>query len=404
MKRIYFDYNATTPVRPEVLEAMLPYFGEHFGNPSSVHTFGQEARRALEKAREQIAGLTGADTPSEIVFTSGGTEANNMALIGSCFARKSQGNHIVSTMIEHSSVLGPLKHLTEEHGFRVTYAPPTTEGMVTLDAIKGAVTPNTILVSVMHANNELGTIQPIEEIGAFCRERKIAFHVDAIQSFGKIAANVEKFQADLVSVSSHKIYGPKGIGALYVRKGARMTAILYGGKHEKNRRAGTENVPGIIGFGKACELAGLELDQESTRLKSLRDNMEKGLIERLPDTKINGAGVNRLPNTSNISFRGVESGGLLIALDQAGFALHNNSYPSIAVSSGSACAAGSSEPSHVLKAIGLPQEYLMGSIRFSLGKFNTEEEIELALEIVPKAVSQLRETSPIWQEKVSKTS
>lgn len=399
MKRIYFDYNATTPVRQEVLEAMLPYFKDYFGNPSSIHTFGQETRHALEKAREQVANIISVNDPSEIIFTSGGTEANNMALIGTALAKKDKGKHIVTTAIEHSSVMGPLKYLEREYGFEITYVQPINDGYVPTEDLKNAVRPDTILVSVMHSNNELGTLQPINGIGDFCHERNITLHVDAVQSLAKIQINARELKADLVSFSSHKIYGPKGAGALYIRKGAKMTAIIHGGKHEKNRRGGTENLTGIIGFGMACKLAQSELETESHRIKHLRDRLESGLMERVPDIIINGQKAPRLPNTSNISFRGVESGGLLIALDQAGFALHNDSYPAIAVSSGSACAAGSSEPSHVLKAIGLPQEYLMGSIRFSLGKFNTSEEIELALEIIPKAVSQLRATSPIWQEK-----
>ncbi len=383
MRRIYFDHNATTPVRPEVLEAMLPYFGERFGNASSVHTFGREARRALEDAREKVAKAINAQ-PSEIVFTSGGTEADNTAIKGIAHLLRDKGRHIVTSQVEHKAVLETCKYLDKE-GFEVTYVPVDSTGMVHPEAVEEALREDTVLVSIMHANNEVGTINPIAKIGEICHSRGILFHTDAVQSFCKVPIDVQAMHIDLASFSAHKIYGPKGVGALYVRRGVRFTQLLHGGEHERKRRAGTENVAGIVGFGRAVELAMAERDEENRRLISLRDRLWRGIQEKVERVRLNGHPTERLPGTLNVSFEGVEGESVLLSLDMKG----------VAASSGSACTSGSLSPSHVLEAMGVPPELAQSAVRFSLGRSNTEEDIDYTVEILPGIVQRLREMSAL---------
>lgn len=387
--KIYFDNNATTPLHPEVREEMLPYLGEIFGNPSSVHTFGQVARKAVEEAREKLAVLLGVKNPQEIVFTSGGTESNNFAIKGASYLYKDKGNHIITSAIEHHSVLNPCQYL-EKQGFKVTYLPVNKFGEISVAELEKAITAQTILITIMHANNEIGTIEPIGAIAVIARAHKIIFHTDAIQTVGKLPMNLEKMGMDLLSLSAHKFYGPKGTGALYIRRGVKLHALLHGGHHELNRRAGTENVSGIVGMGKAAELAVKNQEEENSRLSLLRDRLEKEILEKIPYACSNGHPEHRLPNTANFVFEFIEGEGLVLSLDFEG----------IAVSTGSACTSGTLEPSHVLKAIGVPAEIMQGSIRFSLGYYNTEEEINHALEVLPRLVSRLREMSPLWEDKL----
>lgn len=402
MSFIYFDNNATTPVRPEVLEALKPFLspGGEFGNPSSLHTTGQRARAALETARERVAGLLGAADPEEIVFTSSGTESDNMAIIGAAFAHRDKGRRIVTSAVEHHAVLHTLDYLEKEHGFTVTRLPVDRHGRVSPDALAGALTPDTILVTLMASNNEIGTVQPLRALGEVCRKAGVLFHTDAVQSAGKTPLDLKKEPVDMASISGHKIYAPKGIGALYLRRGVRLHAILHGGAHEKNRRAGTENISGAVGLGAACALAAAELDRESARVRALRDRLEKGLLERVPAVFVNGHPTERLGNTSNVTFECVEGESLVLALDQAGFALKNTDTPGVEVSTGSACASGLLEPSHVLKAIGVLPEHIHGSVRFSLGHFNTDADVDTALEIVPAVVARLRALSPLWEDRL----
>ena len=383
MRRIYFDHNATTPVRPEVLEAMLPYFGERFGNASSVHTFGREARCALEDAREKVAKAINAQ-PSEIVFTSGGTEADNTAIKGIAHLLRDKGRHIVTSRVEHKAVLETCKYL-EKEGFEVTYVSVDSTGMVHPQAVEEALREDTVLVSVMHANNEVGTINPIAKIGEICHSRGILFHTDAVQSFCKVRIDVQAMHIDLASFSAHKIYGPKGVGALYVRRGVRFTQLLHGGEHERKRRAGTENVAGIVGFGRAVELAMAERDEENRRLISLRDRLWRGIQEKVERVRLNGHPTERLPGTLNVSFEGVEGESVLLSLDMKG----------VAASSGSACTSGSLSPSHVLEAMGVPPELAQSAVRFSLGRSNTEEDVDYTVEILPGIVQRLREMSAL---------
>jgi cysteine desulfurase len=383
----YLDNSATTAAAPEVVEAMLPYFSSQYGNAQSVHSFGQAARAAVEAARRQIALLINA-APAEIVFTSGGTESDNSAIRGIAEASNKAGSHIITSAIEHPAVLATCKML-EEAGFDLTYLPVTSSGVLDTRSVREAVRDDTILVSVMHSNNEIGTIQPIAEIGAFIGEirqsgRKTPyFHSDAVQSAGKVPIDVEQLGVDLLSLSSHKIHGPKGAGALYVKKGTRLAKLLHGGHHERDRRAGTENVAGIVGFGKAAELAIQNLRERAERMSSLRDAIERRLTRSTPGATVNGAG-ERLPNILNASFDGIDGESLLIALDLKG----------VAVSTGAACASGSLEPSHVLTALGLSRGAVRGSIRISLGAFTTREEVERALEILCETVHRLREMAP----------
>src|SRR5215204_3199469 len=391
-RRVYLDNSATTPIDKEVFEAMLPFLTEKFGNASSIHFFGQEARAAVDRARHQVAGLINA-RPAEIVFTSGGTESNNLAIRGLVEANDKYGRHIITSEIEHSAVKEVCLDL-EKRGFEVTYMPVYDDGLVRFEDVKAAVREDTILITVMTANNEIGTIQPVEDIGRFVRElrekgKKIWFHTDAVQAIGKTAVDVEEIGCDLLSVSAHKIYAPKGVGALYVRRGVRLHKQNIGGHQERERRGGTENVPYIVAFGKACELAKHNLAQDSARLAELRNKFENEISEKISDFVFNGKRERRLPNISNISFRFIEGEGLLINLDMQG----------IAVSTGSACSSGSLEPSPVIRSLGRSDELARGAIRFSFGKENTTEDVEYLLEILPKAIENLRKLSPQFLQK-----
>ncbi len=386
-KRIYLDHNATTPVRPEVVEAMLPYFQLDYGNPSSIHSLGRRSRRALEEAREKVAGAVGAD-PSEIVFTGGGSEADNLAIKGVAWRNRSRGNHLITTEIEHPAVLNTCRYL-EKNGFRVTYLPVDGAGLVDPVRLAGAIGKETVLISVMTANNEVGTIEPVAEIARIAREKGVAFHSDSIQLLGKLPVEVSELGADLLSFSAHKIYGPKGVGALYLRKGTRIHPLVHGGGHEGGKRAGTENVPGLVGFGKACELAAQEAGGYEKKVEPLRDLLEKLIKERVKDVIFNGSREKRLPNTLNLSFKYVEGEGVVLGLDMRG----------IAVSTGSACSSGSLEPSHVLKAMGVPPVVAQTAIRFSLGPENTEGEMEETAGAVKEVVDRLRRMSPFTPER-----
>ncbi len=383
MSRIYLDYAATTPTHPEVVKAMLPYFTETFGNPSSIYSYGQEAKGAVEEARAKVAKLINA-RDEEIVFTSGGTEADNFALKGVAYANESKGNHIITSSIEHHAVMETCKFL-ERRGFRVTYLPVDEYGLVDPDDVRKAITDRTILISVMHANNEVGTIEPITRIGKIAREVGVYFHTDAVQAVGHIPINVNELGVDLLSMSAHKLYGPKGVGALYIRKGTKLTPFIHGGEQERRRRASTENVPAIVGFGRAAELAQQEMSEEMERLTYLRDQLIKGLSERIDHIRLNGHPIMRLPNNVNVSVDYVEGESILLNLDLEG----------ICVSTGSACSSSSLEPSHVLMAMGLSHEQAHGSLRFSLGKWTTEEEIERVLDILPRIIAKLRAMSPL---------
>jgi len=387
MERIYLDYAATTPAHPRVVEAMHPYFSDKFGNPSSIHSFGQEARAATEKAREQVARLIGARS-GEIVFTSGGTESDNFALEGIAFANLERGNHIIASAIEHHAITECCEFLAKR-GFDITYLPVEKDGIVDPTNLEKALTDKTIMVSIMHANNELGTIQPIAEIAKIIRRRnerqKTYFHTDAVQTVGHIPLDVNELGIDLLSMSAHKLYGPKGVGALYVRKGTRMVSFLHGGSQESNRRASTENVAGIVGFGCAAEIALHDLKDEGIKLTRLRDQLIRGILDNIPDSQLNGSLTSRLPNNVNVSIKYVEGESMLLNLDMQG----------IAASSGSACTSGSVEPSHVLLSIGLSPEVAHGSLRFSLGRFTTEKEIKYVLDILPGIVDKLRKMSPL---------
>ncbi len=401
MKTVYFDCNATTPVRPEVFEAMRPFLSAdgEYGNPSSLHTVGQRAHAALEAAREKVAALLGAADASEIVFTSSGTEADNMAIVGAAFAHRERGRHIVTSAVEHHAVLHTCEYLEKEHGFQVTRLPVDRQGRVSAEDLKRAIRPDTILVSIMAANNEIGTIEPTAELGAVCREKRILFHTDAVQAAGKMSLDLKNSPVDMAAISGHKIYAPKGIGALYIRRGVRLHALLHGGAHEKNRRAGTENVPGAAALGAACDLARREMPKEEPRIRALRDRLEKGILSGVPAVFLNGHPTERLGNTTNLTFEYVEGESLVLALDQAGFALKKSDLPGVEVSTGSACASGLLEPSHVLKAIGVPPEHIHGSVRFSLGHFNSDKDVDSALEIIPAAVDRLRKMSPLWEDR-----
>ena len=390
MRRVYLDNNATTPMLPEVLDAMRPYFGEHFGNASSIHHHGQETRAAVERARESVAALLGARA-SEVVFTSGGTEADNLALFGLV----GPGDHVITSTIEHHAVLNACKHLAESRGSsgcEVTYVPVDGLGLVDPADVRRAIRPNTKLITIMFANNETGVLQPVAEIGKIAAEADIYFHTDAVQAAGKIPIDVNEIGCDLLTISGHKIHGPQGVGALYVRKGTRLEPMLYGGSHERSRRAGTENVPGIVGLGKAAESARVGVERgDDEKIAAARDHLERELL-KIEATGLNGEGAPRVPNTTNIYFDGIEGEALVIALDLKG----------LAVSTGAACSSGAIEPSHVLTAMGLRTDRAKASIRFSLGKQNTAEDIEFALATVPETVSRLRELSPVYRTVVSK--
>jgi cysteine desulfurase len=378
MNRVYMDHNATTPVDPAVLDAMLPFLTTNFGNAASIHSFGQKARAAVESARDSVAALLGA-RPQEIVFTSGGTESDNHAIFGIV----SGPAHIITTAIEHEAVLNTCQAL-EKSGVAVTYLPVDPAGLVDPEAVRRALRPETILITVMHANNELGTIQPLAEIGKIAEQAGVYFHTDAVQSAGKIPVSVDQLGVDLLSLSGHKFYAPKGVGALYIRSGTRLRQLLYGGHHQRGFRPGTENVPGIAGLGKAADIAKNSLAETASRMEALRNRLERGILERVPQARVNAAAAPRTPNTSNILFPGLEGEALVIALDLKG----------LACSTGAACSSGAVEPSHVLTAIGLPPEEARASLRFSLGRHTTDADIAFALEVVPAAVAQLRELSP----------
>jgi len=385
MRRVYLDHAATTPVRPEVVEIMNRYMLEIYGNPSSIHGFGREARKGVDEAREQVASLIGAK-PEEIVFTSGATEADNLAIKGIAEAQHKSGKrHIITSTIEHHAILHTCEYM-EKHGYEVTYLPVDADGLVDPDDVKKAIRPDTMLITIMMANNEVGTIEPVKEIGAIARENGIPFHTDATQGVGQIPVNVDEMNIDLLSLSGHKMYGPKGVGALYVRKGVKILPIAHGGAHERKRRAGTENVPGIVGLGKTAELSRLELPDRQRHLISLREKLIDGLMQRIDDIKLNGHRERRLPGNVNVSIKYVEGESMLLNLD-----LHG-----IAASSGSACTSGSLEPSHVLLAMGVPHEIAHGSLRMTLGRGNTEEDVEYVLETLPGIVRKLREMSPLY--------
>lgn len=384
MKKVYLDNNATTPMDPSVLEAMLPYLKDDFGNPSSVHQFGRKVRVAVEEAREKVAGIIGAD-PLEVVFTSCGSESNNMALKG---VYKKEKNHIITSQIEHPCILETC-HFLEKHGYEVTYVSVDKYGMVDPEEVKDSIKENTLLITIMHGNNEIGTIQPLKEIGEIAKEHDIYFHTDAVQSVGKVPTKVDEFGVDLLSLAGHKLHGPKGIGAIYIRKKTRMYPLISGGHQERKRRAGTENVAGIIGLGKACEIAAKEMDEESKRLTALRESLYKGIMEKIPHVQLNGHPTKRLPTTLNMSFNYVEGESLLINLDLKG----------VAISTGSACSSGSLEPSHVLSAMKIDPEIIHGSLRFSFGRFNKKEDVDYVLEVLPPIVAKMREMSPLWEEK-----
>lgn len=382
-KFIYMDHNATTPVDKRVLEAILPYFSEIYGNPSSIYRLAKECELTKEKAREKVAGLINAK-PDEIFFTSCGTESDNLAIKGICFANKERGNHIITLKIEHHAVLNTCRWL-EKRGFEVSYIGVDEYGIVDLDELEKSITDKTILISVMYANNEVGTIEPVAEIANIAKRRDIYFHTDAVQSVGKIPVDVKDLDVDLLSLSAHKLYGPKGVGALYIKKGTKIEPLLHGGHHEGNKRAGTENIPGIVGLGVAAEIAPEEI-KRGEEIKALRNKLEKGLLERINDIKINGHPEKKLDGTLNLCVKYVEGESMLLYLD----------YNGIAASSGSACTSGSLEPSHVLTAMGIPPEVAHGSLRFSLGKENTEEEVSKVLEILPPIVDKLRAMSPLY--------
>jgi cysteine desulfurase len=390
MRRIYLDNNATTPVLPEVFEAMRPYFAEHFGNASSIHHHGQETRAAVENARESVAALLGA-SPSEIVFTSGGTEGDNLAIAGLA----APGAHVITSSVEHHAVLQACKHL-ENAGCDVTALPVDGRGLVDPDDVRRALHPKTKLVSIMMANNETGVVQPVEEIGKIAAEAGVVFHTDAVQAAGKVAMDVNRIGCHALTISGHKMHAPQGVGALYIRKRTQVAPLFYGGRHERSRRAGTENVPGIVALGKAAELAKAGLVRGDDRgddrnLAALRDKLERGILAQVEDAGVNGEGARRVPNTTNIHFDHIEAESLVIALDLRG----------LAVSTGSACSSGAIEPSHVLIAMGLPLDRARASIRFSLGKQTTEEEIDWALSLVPETVARLRAISPRYKSRLN---
>ena len=382
MPSIYLDHAATTPVAPEVLEAMLPYYRECWGNPSSIHQFGRKASEGVEYGRIAVAALLNCP-PKEVYFTGGGTEADNMAITGAALAREEKGKHIITSAIEHHAVSHTLEAL-EKRGWEVTTLPVDRDGLVDPEAVRAAIRPDTVLATIMHANNEVGVIQPIAEIGAICREQGVWFHTDAVQSVGHIPTRVDELNVDMLSLSGHKLYGPKGVGALYIRRGVRIKPLIYGGGHERGMRSGTENVPGIVGLGKAAELAMAEMDSEALRQTTLRDRLLDGIVARIPNSHITGHRARRLPNNASVIVQYIEGEAMLLRLDVAG----------IAASSGSACTSGSLDPSHVLLAMGIRTEYAHGSLRFSLGRSTTEADIDYVLEQFPPIVETLRAMSP----------
>lgn len=385
-KFVYMDHAATTFTKKEVLDAMLPYFTEEFGNPSSVYSFSRATKKAIETAREKVAKAIGAKA-DEIFFTGGGSEADNWAIKGVAFANRKKGNHIITTKIEHHAVLHTCEFL-EKNGFEVTYLPVDEYGMVNVDDVKKAITDKTILISVMFANNEVGTIEPIKEIGEIAHEKGIYFHTDAVQAVGNVPIDVNDMNIDLLSLAGHKFYGPKGVGALYIRKGVKIDNLIHGGGQERGRRAGTENIPGIVGLGKAIEMATSDIEGHSQKLRKMRDKMIKGIQENIPYAKLNGHSEKRLPGNINFSFSFIEGESMLLLLDQKG----------ICASTGSACSSGSLEPSHVLMAMGLPHELAHGSLRLTLGDLTKEEDIDYVLDALKEVVSKLRGMSPLYDD------
>lgn len=386
MDTIYLDYNSTTPMHEEVISLMQKHMGESYGNPSSVHRLGQKTKVLMEEAREKIANLLGAEA-SEIYFTSGGTEADNIAFKGAAYTGQKKGNHLITSQIEHHAVLES-GHFLEKNGFEVTYLGCDNEGVVSVEELKNSLKPETTIVSLMMANNETGTIQPIKEMAAICREAGVLFHTDAVQAVGKIPVNVKDLGVDMLSLSGHKIYGPKGIGALYIRKGVRITPLFHGGAHEKRKRAGTENLVSIIGLAKAMELATAGMDKEYKRMKELSDYFIKEVQSKIPEVYLNGSNENRVPSTVNLSFKGVEGEAIILSLDIKG----------IAVSSGSACTSGSLEASHVLKAMDVDVLLAQGSIRFSMGKYTTKDHLEYTASVLPEIIERLRSMSAAYQK------
>ncbi|NLL10907.1 MAG: cysteine desulfurase NifS [Methanomicrobiales archaeon] len=385
-KMVYMDHSATTATDPDVVKAMLPWFSLMYGNPSSLYKIALESKAAIDDARKKVASALGAE-PEEIYFTSGGTESDNWALVGVAFANRKKGDHIITSAIEHHAVLHICKYL-EKQGFKVTYLPVDKDGRIQIDDLRAAITDRTILVSVMFANNEIGTIQPVKEIGSVCRERGVLFHTDAVQAVGNLSIDVAEMKIDLLSLSAHKFYGPKGVGALYIRKGVRVDSYMHGGAQERRKRAGTENVPGIVGLGVAIEKAAQNIDNNVSRIRSLRDKLLDKILDEIPNTRLNGDRNDRLPGNINISFQFIEGESLLLLLDNAG----------IAASTGSACSSGSLEPSHVLLATGLPAEIAHGSLRLTLGVENTDEDVSYVFDEIKKAVERLRVMSPLYAD------
>lgn len=381
---IYLDHAATTPVKPSVADAMWPYCSEFFGNPSSIYRIARESRKAIDSARAQVAKALGAE-PEEIYFTSGGSESDNWAIKGVAFANRKKGNHIITSAIEHHAILHTCQYL-EKEGFSVTYLPVDRYGLVNTADLESAITDKTILVSIMYANNEIGTIEPVRELGAIARKHKIPFHTDAVQAIGNVPIDVKEQNIDLLSLSAHKFYGPKGTGALYIRKGVRIESLIHGGGQERKRRAGTENIAGIVGLGRAIELATSDIEWHNTHIRQMRDRLLKGILETIPHTRLNGHPEKRLPGNLNVSFEFIEGESMLLWLDEEG----------ICGSTGSACTSGSLEPSHVMLAIGLPHEVAHGSLRLTLGDANTDEDVDTVLDVLPGIVAKLREMSPLY--------
>jgi cysteine desulfurase len=384
-RTIYMDHSATTYVKPEVLEAMIPYFSEHFGNPSSIYGIAQYSKKAIDTARLQTAKAVGAG-PDEIYFTSGGSESDNWAIKGVALANRKRGNHIITTQIEHHAVFHTCQFL-EKEGFKVSYLPVDQYGLVNPVDLEKEITDKTILISVMYANNEIGTIEPVVELGAIARKHKVYFHTDAVQAIGNVSIDVKSQNIDLLSLSAHKFYGPKGVGALYIKKGVRIENLIHGGGQERKRRAGTENIAGIVGLGKAIELATADIPGHTAMIKAMRDRLIKGVLEKIPNSRLNGHPEKRLPGNFNVSFEFIEGESMLLWLDDEG----------ICGSTGSACTSGSLEPSHVLLATGLPVEISHGSLRLTLGDANTEGDVDFVLEVLPKVVKKLRDMSPLYQ-------
>ena len=385
MRKVYLDNAATTALSPRVLEAMLPYFTQYYGNPSSVHAFGREAKQGLDKARDQVAKALHCE-PSEVIFTGCGTESDNTVLLGVAQRYGDKGKHIITTNVEHHAILHTCEYL-EKQGYSVTYLPVDQDGLVTAEQVAAAIRPDTILVSIMFANNEVGTIMPIQEIGAVCKEKGVLFHTDAVQAVGHIPVDVQAMHIDMLSLSAHKFHGPKGVGALYCRKGIRLPSYIMGGAQERGRRAGTENVAGIVGLGAAIQLATEQLEENRAKMTALRDRLMTGIQARISEVKLNGHPTNRLPNNVNFSFKYIEGESILLMLDMNG----------IAASSGSACTSGSLDPSHVLLALGLPHEIAHGSVRLTLGDETTEEDIDYTIDVLDKTVARLRAMSPLYK-------